>query len=75
MIQIVRVAVPPVPDSDEQVVELLAKSCSEHTKVLTFTEVSNVTGCTLRARRRIKAVSRVGASFTKRMPKVAAAYG
>ena len=74
MIQIVRVAVPPVPDSDEQVVKLLAKSCSEHTKV-TFTEVSNVTGCTLRARRRIKAVSRVGASFTKRMPKVAAPHG
>jgi hypothetical protein len=47
--------VPPVPDSHEQVVELIAKACSEHTKVLTFTEVSNVTGCTLLARRCIKA--------------------
>jgi selenocysteine lyase/cysteine desulfurase len=50
-LKIVRVAVPPVPDSDEQVVELFAKACSDRTKVLTFTEVSNVSGLRLPAKK------------------------
>ena len=49
-LKIVRVSVPKVPESDEQVVELFRKACSDRTKVLTFTEVSNVNGlkCTHR---------------------------
>jgi selenocysteine lyase/cysteine desulfurase len=50
-LKIVRVSVPPVPDSDEQVVELFAKACSDRTKVLTFTEVSNVSGLKLPAKK------------------------
>jgi selenocysteine lyase/cysteine desulfurase len=50
-LKIVRVSVPRVPDSDEQVVELFANACSERTKVLTFTEVSNVSGLKLPAKK------------------------
>ena len=50
-LKIVRVSVPRVPDSDEQVVELFAKACSDRTKVLTFTEVSNVSGLKLPAKK------------------------
>ena len=50
-LKIVRVSVPRVPDSDEQVVELFAKACSDRTKVLTFTEVSNVSGLRLPAKK------------------------
>jgi selenocysteine lyase/cysteine desulfurase len=50
-LKIVRVALPPVPDSDEQVVELFAAACSDRTKVLTFTEVSNVSGLKLPAKK------------------------
>ena len=49
-LKIIRVAVPPVPD-DEQVVELFANACSDRTKVLTFTEVSNVSGLKLPAKK------------------------
>jgi selenocysteine lyase/cysteine desulfurase len=50
-LKVVRVSVPPVPDSDEQVVELFAKACSDRAKVLTFTEVSNVSGLKLPAKK------------------------
>jgi selenocysteine lyase/cysteine desulfurase len=50
-LKIVRVSVPRVPDSDEQVVELFARACSDRTKVLTFTEVSNVSGLKLPAKK------------------------
>ena len=50
-LKIVRVSVPRVPDSDEQVVELFAKACSDRTKVLTFTEISNVSGLKLPAKK------------------------
>jgi selenocysteine lyase/cysteine desulfurase len=50
-LKIIRVSVPPVPDSDEQVVELFADACSERTKVLTFTEISNVSGLKLPAKK------------------------
>jgi selenocysteine lyase/cysteine desulfurase len=50
-LKIVRVAVPRLPESDEQVVELFANACSERTKVLTFTEVSNVSGLKLPAKK------------------------
>jgi len=46
-LKIVRVAVQPLPESDEQVVELFAKACTDRTKVLAFTEVSNVSGLKL----------------------------
>ena len=49
--KIVRVALPRVPESDEQVVELFSKACSDRTKVLTFTEVSNVSGLKLPAKK------------------------
>jgi selenocysteine lyase/cysteine desulfurase len=50
-LKIIRVAVPRVPDSDEQVVQLFANACSDRTKVLTFTEVSNVSGLRLPAKK------------------------
>ncbi|MBM6583972.1 aminotransferase class V-fold PLP-dependent enzyme [Microvirga sp. BT689] len=50
-LKIVRVSVPKVPESDEQVVELFSKACSDRTKVLTFTEVSNVSGLKLPAKK------------------------
>jgi selenocysteine lyase/cysteine desulfurase len=50
-LKIVRVALPRVPESDEQVVELFSKACSDRTKVLTFTEVSNVSGLKLPAKK------------------------
>jgi selenocysteine lyase/cysteine desulfurase len=50
-LKIVRVAVPRVPESDEQVVELFAKASTDRTKVLTFTEVSNVSGLKLPAKK------------------------
>jgi selenocysteine lyase/cysteine desulfurase len=49
-LKIIRVAVPRVPESAEQVVELFAKACSDRTKVLSFTEVSNVSGLKLPAK-------------------------
>ena len=50
-LKIVRVSVPRVPESDEQVVELFAKACTDHTKVVTFTEISNVSGLKLPAKK------------------------
>ncbi len=50
-LKVVRVSVPRVPESDEQVVELFAKACTGHTKVLSFTEVSNVSGLKLPAKK------------------------
>jgi hypothetical protein len=41
-----------MPESDEQVVELFANACSDRTKVLTFTGVSNVSGPKLPAKKR-----------------------
>lgn len=48
---VVRVSVPPIPDSDEQVVNLFEKACTGRTKILTFTEVSNVSGLRLPAKK------------------------
>lgn len=50
-LKVIRVSVPRVPESDEQVVELFAKACSDRTKVLSFTEVSNVSGLKLPAKK------------------------
>lgn len=50
-LKVVRVSVPRVPDSDEQVVDLFAKACTGRTKILTFTEVSNVSGLRLPAKK------------------------
>lgn len=50
-LKVVRVSVPRVPESDEQVVELFAKACTGRTKILTFTEVSNVSGLRLPAKK------------------------
>src|SRR4029453_5008950 len=50
-LKIVRVSLPRVPDSDEQVVDLFAKACTDRTRVLTFTEVSNVSGLKLPAKK------------------------
>jgi selenocysteine lyase/cysteine desulfurase len=50
-LKIVRVSLPRLPESDEQVVELFARACSDRTKVLTFTEVSNVSGLRLPAKK------------------------
>jgi selenocysteine lyase/cysteine desulfurase len=49
-LKIIRVSVPRVPDSAEEVVELFAAACSDRTKVLTFTEISNVSGLKLPAK-------------------------
>lgn len=46
-LKIVRVSVPRAPESDEHVVDLFAKACTGRTKVLSFTEVSNVSGLKL----------------------------
>ena len=50
-LKIVRVSLPRLPDSDEQVVDLFAKACTDRTTVLTFTEVSNVSGLKLPAKK------------------------
>ncbi|HZA91522.1 MAG TPA: aminotransferase class V-fold PLP-dependent enzyme [Gemmatimonadales bacterium] len=50
-LKIVRVALPRQPESDEQVVDLFAKACTDRTTVLTFTEVSNVSGLKLPAKK------------------------
>ena len=50
-LKIVRVSLPRQPESDEQVEELFAKACTDRTKVLTFTEVSNVSGLKLPAKK------------------------
>ncbi len=50
-LKVVRVAVPRVPESDDQVVELFAKACNDRTKIVTFTEVSNVSGLRLPAKK------------------------
>lgn len=50
-LKIVRVAVPRVPESADQVVELFAKACTDRTKVLSFTECSNVSGLKLPAKK------------------------
>lgn len=50
-LKVVRVSVPRLPDSDEQVVDLFAKACTDRTRVLSFTEVSNVSGLRLPAKK------------------------
>lgn len=50
-LKIVRVSLPRVPESAEQVVDLFAKACSDRTKVLSFTECSNVSGLKLPAKK------------------------
>ena len=49
-LKIIRVAVPRTPESVEQVVQLFAAACTDRTKVLTFTETSNVSGLKLPAK-------------------------
>ena len=49
-LKIIRVAVPRIPESAEQVVGLFAQACSDRTKILSFTEVSNVSGLKLPAK-------------------------
>lgn len=50
-LKVVRVSVPRVPESEEQVVDLFAKACTDRTKIVTFTEVSNVSGLRLPAKK------------------------
>jgi selenocysteine lyase/cysteine desulfurase len=50
-LKIVRVAVPRLPESDEQIVELFAKACTDRTKAVSFTECSNVSGLKLPAKK------------------------
>ncbi|MBD9375690.1 aminotransferase class V-fold PLP-dependent enzyme [Rhizobium sp. ARZ01] len=50
-LKVVRVMLPRRPESDEQIVELFAKSCTDRTKVLSFTECSNVSGMKLPAKK------------------------
>ena len=50
-LKVVRVSVPRQPESDEQIVELFAQACNDRTKVLSFTECSNVSGLKLPAKK------------------------
>lgn len=50
-LKVVRVSVPRLPESDEQVVDLFAKACTGRTKILSFTEVSNISGLKLPAKK------------------------
>ena len=49
-LKIVRVAVPRVPESADQVVKLFADACNDRTKILSFTETSNASGLKLPAK-------------------------
>lgn len=49
-LKVIRVSVPRAPESVGQVVELFASACTDRTRVLTFTEVSNVSGLRLPAK-------------------------
>ncbi len=50
-LKVVRVSLPRLPESDEQIVELFAKACNDRTKILSFTECSNVSGLKLPAKK------------------------
>ena len=50
-LKIVRVSVPRVPESDEHVVDVFAKACTDRTRVVSFTECSNVSGLKLPAKK------------------------
>lgn len=50
-LKVVRVSLPRVQENDEHVVELFAKAFTDRTKVLTFTETSNVSGLKLPAKK------------------------
>lgn len=49
-LKVVRVSVPRKPESAEQIVDLFAKACTDRTKVVSFTECSNVSGLKLPAK-------------------------
>jgi len=49
-LEIKRVSLPQVPESAEQAVEIFERACTDRTKVLTFTEISNVSGLRLPAK-------------------------
>lgn len=50
-LKVVRVALPRLPESDEQIVELFSKACTDRTKAVSFTECSNVSGLKLPAKK------------------------
>ncbi|WP_165921993.1 aminotransferase class V-fold PLP-dependent enzyme [Rhizobium azibense] len=50
-LKVVRVALPRRPESDEQIVELFSKACTDRTKAVSFTECSNVSGLKLPAKK------------------------
>lgn len=50
-LKVVRVSLPRFPESDEQIVDLFAKACTGRTKVVSFTECSNVSGLKLPAKK------------------------
>jgi len=50
-LKVVRVALPRLPESDEQIVELFSKVCTDRTKAVSFTECSNVSGLKLPAKK------------------------
>lgn len=50
-LKVVRVALPRLPESDEQIVELFSKACTDRTKIVSFTECSNVSGLKLPAKK------------------------
>ncbi len=50
-LKVVRVSLPRLPENDEQIVELFTKACNDRTKILSFTECSNISGLKLPAKK------------------------